>query len=85
MIKLRQIVIPVAIGVGIMVAIRGLIEVNNALVPILAEYEIYIQHINQLNSKDIAIVGSLVGVIVATLFGVVLSKDDEDGQARQVS
>ncbi len=71
--KLKQILVPVAIGVGIMLAIMGLIELNNIL---------GFPYRPQLSAKDIAIVGSLVAVAISAFFGVILPKDDEESMVR---
>lgn len=83
--KLGQILIPVAIGAGIIITIMAMIEVNNILVPILAPYNMYLARMNQLNALNIAVLAFFIGIAEVAWFGVVVSKDEPTNEDETIA
>ncbi len=71
--KLKQILIPIAIGAGIIIGIMALIEVNNALSPALG-----LPHMNRLNAGNIFVLSFFIGIALIALFGVLFPSDDDE-------
>ena len=67
MVSFKQILLPIAIGAGIILAIMTMVEVNNAL---------GFTHMNQLNAGNIAVLAYFIGIAEVAWFGVVKSKDE---------